>query len=262
MNTLKSMIKMLTATALLGGLIGLDGICSFTQGAGLNTDVAMTPPEGGTIIRAQWRSSRLSNDPTPLGRKIRLNVQPITMVHGVTENLAVLGTVPLMQREINFDSAPTQTDAGVGDITLLAKYRFFQNDQPQQTTRWALIGGLQVPTYDDDFSSDSFDPIIGTVWTYQRLDWWIDWDLLYQFNTAGGLNGDDVLRADRAFSQPLWGGKSTGMGTWKLYAVAEFNARYLTDGSAQIFGSPGFQFISSNLILEAGAQFPIKIPSS
>lgn len=223
------------------------------NGAGLNTDVALTPPLGGTIIRVQWRYSRLFGD----DREVQRSVQPITAVYGATQNLAILGTVPIIYRKIEFDTGGSRTNAGVGDITLLGKYRFLQEDKPGRTTRWAVIGGAEVPTFDNDFSSESFDPIIGTVFTHQRLDWWIDWDVLYKFNTAGGAAGDDELRADVAYSHRLLGGESEVTGPWGLYAIAEVNTRYFTDGSAQAFASPGLQYITPNLILEAGVQLPI-----
>ncbi len=206
---------------------GASALLALTRGghaAGLNTDVALTPPLGGTIIRVQWRYSRLFGD----DREVQRSVRPITAVYGATENLAILG-----------------------------KYRFLQEDEPGRTTRWAVIGGAEVPTFDNDFSSESFDPIIGTVFTHQRLDWWIDWDVLYKFNTAGGGAGDDELRADVAYSHRLLGGESDVTGPWGLYAIAEVNARYFTDGSAQAFASPGLQYITPNLILEAGVQLPI-----
>ncbi len=225
--------------------------------AGLNTNVALTPPEDGWIVRAQWRFSSLGGDPTTLGRTGDLSLQPITAVYGVTADLALQATVPIIYRKIAFGSGVERSDTGVGDIPLLAKYRFYQKDSPGVTTRWAAIGGLEVPTFDDAFSSDSFDPIIGTVWTHQEREWWIDWDILYKFNTAGGLDGDDELRGDIAASVRLLGGESDTIGPWGLYAIGEVNANYFTDGSVQVFGSPGIQWITSNVILEAGVQLPM-----
>jgi len=227
------------------------------HGAGLNTDVALTPPSGGTIVRAQWRYSELSGDRTPLGRTVKLSIQPITVVHGLSENLAILGTVPIVHRELDFASGATANDTGIGDITLLAKYRFYQDDEFGRTTRWAVIGGAEIPSYDEPFSSESLDPIIGTVWTHQRLDWWVDWDVLYKFNTAGGSEGDDELRFDAAYSHRLWGDQTPDRGPWALYAVAELNSNYVMDGSTQVFLSPGLQFITSNVILETGVQLPV-----
>ena len=238
-------------------LIAVGGGSHALYGAGLNTNVALTPPQDGTILRAQWRYSRLFGDPTPLDREVLLRVQPITLVHGFTADFAVLATVPIIHREIKFGSGAKQTDTGIGDIPLLVKYRFFQDDKPQQTTRWAMIGGAEVPTFDDPFSSKSFDPIIGTVWTHQRLDWWIDWDVLYKFNTAGGIAGDDEIRADVAASLTLLSGESENLGPWSLYAIGEINAKYITDGSAQVFASPGIQLFTSRWVVEAGVQLPV-----
>lgn len=230
---------------------------SGVSAAGLNTDVALTPPEGGWIVRAQWRYTRQGDDPTGLGRKVDLSLQPLTAVYGVTADLALQATVPIAYRKIVFGSGAEQSDTGVGDIPLLAKYRFYQKDKPGVTTRWAAVGGLEIPTFDDAFSSKSFDLIIGTVWTHQERDWWIDWDILYKFNTAGGLDGDDELRGDVAASLRLFGGEGDTVGPWGLYAIAELNALYLTDGSVQVFGSPGIQLITPNVILEAGVQLPM-----
>ena len=238
-------------------LIAVGGGSHALYGAGLNTNVALTPPQDGTILRAQWRYSRLFGDPTPLDREVLLRVQPITLVHGFTADFAVLATVPIIHREIKFGSGAKETDTGIGDIPLLVKYRFSQEDELGKTTRWAAIGGLEVPSFDNNFSSESFDPIIGIVWTHQERDWWVDADLLYKFNTAGGVAGDDELRGDVAYSHLLWGGESDATGPWGLYAIAEVNATYITDGSIQVFGSPGIQYITPNFILEAGVQLPI-----
>jgi len=228
------------------------------EAAGLNTNVALSPPEGGTIVRVQWRYSELSDDPTAADREAALSINPITVVHGLTADLSLLTTVPIVHREIDIGFNGSQVeDTGVADIPLLAKYRFHQHDEPGVTTRWAAIAGVELPTFDEPFSSESLDPVIGTVWTHQRRDWWIDWDVLYQFNTGGGLDRDDRLRGDVALSYRLLGGENQTLGAWGLYGVGEINADYLTDGSTRVFASPGIQFITPRWILEAGVQLPV-----
>lgn len=254
------MARITTRSIVAGPLVvltALGGLSTATHAAGLHTNVALTPPLDGTILRLQFRYTRLFNDPTSLDREVHLSVQPITLVYGATPNLALIGTLPIIHRKIEFGSGATKRDTGIGDIPLLVKYRFFQDDKPQQTTRWAMIGGAEVPTFDDPFSSESFDPIIGTVWTHQRLDWWIDWDVLYKFNTAGGIAGDDEIRADVAASLTLLSGESVNRGPWSLYAIGEINAKYITDGSAQVFASPGIQLFTSRWVVEAGVQLPV-----
>ena len=162
---------------------GLGGLAGSAHAAGLSTDVALTPPLHGTILRIQFRYSRLFDESTSLGRAVHRSAQPITLAYGATEKLALIGTLPIIYRKIEFGSGATMSDTGVGDIALRAKYRFYQDDKPGKTTRWAVIGGLEIPTFDSAFSSESFDPIVGTVWTHQERDWWIDWDVIYKLNT-------------------------------------------------------------------------------
>jgi len=233
------------------------GLSSPALAAGLNTDVALTPPKGGTILRGQTRYIRLHNDPTALGREVDLYLGTVTAVYGVTERLALLGTLRAFHREVDFAAGGGPVDTGLGDIPLLAKYRFFQKDERGVTTRWALLGGFEVPTFDDTFSSKSLDPIVGTVWTHQELDWWVDWDLVYKVNTAGGGAGDDELRADIAYSRRILHGEGGEKGPWALYVVAELNAKYITDASLEVLGSPGIQYITPRTILEAGIQLPL-----
>ncbi len=112
-------------------------------GGGLNTDVALTPPEDGTIVRTQWRVSEFDIDPTPADREVTLNLIPVTVVHGVTSDLTFLTTVPFVHQEVDIRATGAQLDeSGIADIPVLAKYRFYQKDQPGQTTRWAAIGGV------------------------------------------------------------------------------------------------------------------------
>jgi hypothetical protein len=238
-------------------LISLTVVASI-RAAGLHTDVALSPPEGGTIIRAQWRYSEWSNQQSAPDHHVKLNINSITLVHGVTANFTVLGRVPFIQRESDFGMGKTVDDSGFGDLVLLAKYRFYQDDAPSVTTRAAIIAGAEVPTFDGPFSSESIDPIIGVVWTHQRLDWWFDSDLIYKFNTGSGLSRYDVLRCDFATTYRLYADETEALGPIGLYAIGEINAEYMTDGSMLVLGSPGIQLITPRLILEAGVQLPIQ----
>ena len=232
-------------------------VATCARGAGINTDVALTPPLGGVILRVQFRYSRLFDDPTPQGRVVHRIVQPITLAYGATERLALIGTVPVVYRRVEFGSGGSTSETGIGDIPVRAKFRFYQTDELGKTTRWAAIAGLEIPTFDSAFSSDSVDPIIGTVWTHQEQQWWLDWDLIVKLNTAGGLAGDDEFFADVAWSHRIVGGEGADVEPWGLYGLLELNGRYITDGSVELFGSPGIQFITPDFIVEAGVQLPM-----
>ncbi|MCH7993049.1 MAG: transporter [Planctomycetes bacterium] len=226
----------------------------------INTDVALTPPKGGSIFRLQYIYSE--SDGSGDVRHVNASIMKGTYVYGLKGNLALFLTVPYVHRETDVVKPQLgrfeRSDSGVADLTLVAKYRFWQNDRrPGETLRWAALGGLNIRSGDSDFTSDSYDPIVGTVFTWQRDRGWLDADLIYQFNTGGGESRHDVLRYDLAYSYRLAPTRFEPGNAWELDAVAELNGRYMTSGSHEVFLSPGFQFITKRWIFETSLQLPI-----
>ena len=226
----------------------------------INTDVALTPPKGGSIFRLQYIYSE--SDGSGDVQHVNASIMKGTYVFGLKENLALFLTFPYIHREIDVVKPQLgrfeRSDSGVADLTFLAKYRFWQDDRrPGETLRWAALGGLNIRSGDSDFTSDSYDPIVGTVFTWQRDRGWFDADLIYQFNTGGGESRHDALRYDLAYSYRLTPARFEPGNARELDAVTELNGRYITDGSHEVFLSPGLQFITPSFILEAGIQLPM-----
>ncbi|MCH7527713.1 MAG: transporter, partial [Planctomycetes bacterium] len=146
----------------------------------------------------------------------------------------------------------------IADLTFLAKYRFWQDDRgPGETIRWAVVGGLNIRSGDSDFTSDGYDPIVGTVVTWKRDRAGLYADLIYQLNTGGGESRHDALRYDVAYAYRLTPARFEPGNAWEVDAVAELNGRYGTDGSHEIFLSPGLQFITKRWIFETSLQLPV-----
>ena len=190
-------------------------------------------------------------------------VNPHVLAYGVRENLSVFCVVPLVKRDGTLrPPAPagsfTELDNfGVADIRLFAKYRLRENDQPGETTRFSIFGGLEVPTFDKRFSSDSWDPFVGTVWTYQSLEWGLDWDVFWNFNTGKGVFKYDEMRYDTAYTYVLLTGQTLDEKVWQLNSIFELNGSYFTDGSHLLFAAPGFQLALERMIVEASLQLPV-----
>jgi len=226
----------------------------------INTDVALTPPKGGSIFRLQYVYSESGGSGDV--QHVNASIMKGTYVFGLKENLALFLTAPYIHREIDVVKPQRgrfeRSDTGVADLTFLAKYRFWQDDRrPGETLRWAALGGVNIRSGDSDFTSDSYDPIVGTVFTWQRDRGWLDADLVYQFNTGGGKSRHDAVRYDVAYSYRLMPGRFEPGNAWELDAVAELNGRYITDGSHEIFLSPGLQFITTRWIFETSLQLPV-----
>lgn len=229
----------------------------------INTNVAFTPREGGAILRLQYIYSE--SDSAGTVENINASAVRATYVFGVKANLALFLTVPYHNRQVDrlerqenrwvrFEEAHD----GIGDITVLAKYRFWQRDiSPQETMRWAALGGLNIRSGDSDFTSNSYDPILGTVFSWRKDRRRLDADLIYQFNTGRGDARHDALRYDVAYSYRVYPKVYAPGQTASWDAVAELNGLYLADGSHEIFLSPGLQYVTETWAFEASLQLPI-----
>lgn len=243
----------------LGCVVGLFST-AVTWAAGINTNLALTPPKGGSILRLQYSYVEADGD-GPV-KQISSSVVAGTYVLGVEPNLALFFTVPYVNKQVD-KVVPRlgrieEAHDGVADLTFLAKYRFWQKDpRPQETLRWAVLGGMNLRSGDSDFSSDSYDPILGTVFSWQRYRGWLDADMSYQFNTGGGEARHDLLRYNVSYSYRLLPKVYTSSDVHELDAVAELNGRYKTSGSHEVFLSPGLQFITERWIFETSLQLPV-----
>lgn len=183
-------------------------------------------------------------------------------VYGLKQDLALFLGVPYMNRQtdrvVGKLGRIEAAHDGIGDLTFLIKYRFWQNDtRPRETFRLAAIGGLNVRSGDSDFSSDSYDPIVGAVFTWRRDRTLFDVDLIYQFNTGGGRFRHDQLRYDLVYSYQFAPAVYNPDYNYEWNAVAELNGRYTTDGSHEVFLSPGIQYVTERWAIEASIQLPV-----
>ncbi len=246
--------------ALLAVLAAASGAPPEARGGPINSSVAFTPREGGGVLRLQYRY--MEADGHADISQVNASRVTGTLVYGLKKDLALFLVVPYVNRQVDrvdpkLGRLETAHD-GIDDLTLLAKYRFWQKDTgPRETYRCAVLAGLNVRSGDSDFSSDSYDPVVGAVFTWRRARNLLDTDLIYTLNTGGGDLGHDALRYDLAYSYQFAPVVYDPRYNYEWNAVAEINGRYTTDGSHEVFLSPGVQFVTEGWAVEASVQFPV-----
>ena len=234
--------------------------CTIARAGPINTDVAMTPRKGGSILRLQFIYGEA--DGFGEDEDVHTSRAKATYVFGLRSNLALFLTETYVNRKVERIKPEHErfenTEDGFADLTFLVKYRFWQDDRrPGESLRWAVLAGLNIRSGDSQFTSDSYDPILGTVFTWPRDRGTLSTDLVYQFNTAGGESRHDALRYDMAYSYRLTPATYEPGHAWELNAVGELNGRYVTNGSHEIFLSPGLQFVTQQRIFETSIQLPV-----
>ncbi len=248
--------------------------------AGINTDVALPVRKGGFVYRSQVRWLRAPNDSASLDREVNVLVIPNVLVYGATPDLALFAILPYFFRYVEFTEPSTgrrveRDDHGIGDATFLGRYTVYARDYPSGTSRFALLGGVKLPTGDDDLepiTTESIDIPLGWVSTvtlgFGRHE--VDADMVYRINMeAEDFEKGDELFYDLAYQFRVhpWTLPEVGAPGF-LYIVAEVNGIFarkseiegktLDDtGGNTLFLSPGVQFATRRFILEASIQLPV-----
>jgi len=245
----------------LGVLLVLGAFSSGARAqAPINSNVALQPARGGWILRQQFRYAS-GNFTSPMGElEIEQALSITTLVYGITEKVTlILDTPSVFSRQIdNTTTGIGATDSGFGDLKLMTKFRVYRDDfAATSTARFDLIGGLELPTGEDAFSSDSFDQIIGGVYSYINDRHGFNADALWKFNTGNAASNADMLKYDLAYSYRLSPETYASKNPTALFAGIELNGFFETNDDSELFLSPGLQYVTQRWILEATVQVPI-----
>jgi hypothetical protein len=243
----------------------------------IQTDAATQPSVGSFVLRQQIRFTSLKNDPA-LHENIQSEWESRTSLsYGITPTLSITASLPLLLRErrVGPETPPERetTTFGVGDIPVMLKYRIFHRDtSPVDTTRFSLMAGAELPSFDRPFSSESVDPIVGAVLTAIRGRHGFNQAVQYKFNTGGAVHShphdrrygmmpgdgpDDALFYDSAYLFRVDPAVYTAGTHAATYAVLELNGVYETNGDNEILLSPGLLYEARTWAGEISVQFPI-----
>ncbi len=222
----------------------------------INSDVALQPGTGVVMYRQLFKYFEAGGDPSPLGREVKTTLSSSTFAYGIHDGWTGILNIPTFFRETHVGSTgATLHDEGVGDLTLLAKYRVFRDDTGvNDTTRLSLVGGLEIPSGDDVFSSESYDPIFGGVFTKVVGRQSFNGDMLWKFNTGGEA---DRLKFDTSYVYRLFPERYSGPDPTVLFGVLELNGFYETNGDLELFLSPGLVYNTQTFTIEATVQIPV-----
>ncbi len=220
---------------------------------GINSDAALQPATGTTIVRQAFRFNRF-DDPGDGGREASVYEASTTVVHGIYDRWTLIVNAPLRYRDIETPMGDRE-DFGFGDLTMLVKARVYRDDfGTNSTLRFAALGGVEIPTYDEPFSSESFNPKLGAVGTLAADRHGISADAIWTFDTD---SDDDRLQYDLAYTYRLLPA-SYGEGVPNtLYGVLELNGRYDAGGDHELMIAPGVQYVMPRWTVEATVQVPV-----
>ncbi len=250
----------------------------------INAPNARTLFGGFTLGAFDFRFTR----ETGAGQELNVFEETFTGVYGVTGDLTLGLTLPIVEKDLEFKSSSgTKTihSSGLGDLSVVGVYRFYRRDVPRATTQFSLIGGVKAPTGSTSQSdrdapllpgnnrkrlprplqpgSGSWDGIVGIA-GFQNLD-----RLSFYGSVQGKINSEED---DFRFGNNLHYDFTVDYVTLaerNLFFVLEFNGinagrneengrKARNSGGHTLFISPGIEYLPlPYLILESSVQIPI-----
>jgi hypothetical protein len=230
-------------------------------------DSATQPSPGYVVFKEMFHYYNLDLNETTRARKSDVeDAMFMTMVNvGVATDLSLSFRLPTILRRREYQAGGgVDREEGIGDFTVLAKWRVYRNDSGHvDTARLALIGGLQIRTGDAPFSSDGYNPVIGLAYTQIAGRHGLNAALEWTFTTGGndepvyaGESLADLLRYDLAYLYRLTPREYDADTIGSLYFQLETNGYYETNGDNELFLSPGLMYEARTWAAELSIQIP------
>jgi hypothetical protein len=233
-----------------------------------NTPAATQPAQGGLYLRQKVQYFNYGSHPRPELTSNRRDISKIvsttSLTYGLLRDTSITLDLPFVYSTEKSDDGRDRA-VGIADLALTVKHRPIQIDlNPIDSIRFAAFGGIEIPSYDSDFSSESWDPFVGGVFTAILGRHGINQSLSYKFNTGSGAPdgrpGDgraDALRHDTAYLFRIDPPEYTAETTAATYLTLELNGLYETNGDYEAILAPGILYEARTFALEATLGLPI-----
>ncbi len=277
------MIK--TATHIVGAVFFSVCFTIAANGAPQTFNTALPVAEGEFIARQQFFYKSKSDDPAPTNRDVEVWGSLSVLGYGITTDISLFAALPAVKKQLNINTPGgriKRKTSGLGDARIFARYTAFKDNGPGRTFRIAPFAGLKLPTgasldrdsfgllpFSLQLGSGSWDPFGGVVATYQTLDFQIDTQASFKFNTrANNYKFGNEARFDASLQYRLWPRELEDTTSGFLYGVLEGNLLYkgrdelggvkqVNTGGTQLFIAPGLQYVTKRWIAEAIVQLPV-----
>ena len=254
------------------GVLGLAACCGFFAAAASaqqSSDMPAAVQPGYEILIARQEAMYMRLDDPRAGGAGTIDTYHVetTFAYGIDRDKALMLHVPVMHWDLENPSAlPDADGSGIDDIPLMFQWRFLQQDLGAIDTRRAvLLAGVELPSYDPNFSSDSFDPLLGIAYTQIHGRHGFNASALWKFNTSAdtgyhvdfGDSKHDAFKLDLAYLYRLAPEQYAADTQGSHYLQLQLLNRYETSGDTQSIFAPGWMYEGRRWAYEATLHLPI-----
>lgn len=251
------------------------------QGPPINTDTPIMLGIQGrgtrTFVKVVRRSRFLENGhevDDPMGRSVTATVLPFAVPYNVFSDKFQVGLVaPFINVDLSTIEGK-QSNGGIGDIQLFAKYLLYQRDRRNETFRIASKAGVKLPTGDDEglpaLGTGSTDYFVTAVAAWIRGRIGIYGEGIYRINTSNeNVDFGNAVSYNVAFGYRLLPAIYEIYPSPQLNVYLELNGTttgrsargddtLASSGGTLVFLSTGIQYVGGRRwLIEGSFQYPI-----
>lgn len=265
--------RRMSRSSLVCQYLFLSVICGFAvtaTGTGITADAGLTPPADRWIFRSQVRYMSHDDDPMDMDRSMTMLANPFVLAYGLRPNVTVLARQIFYHRAMHMMGSDS-TATGRGDLFLLSKWRMLRINRRDYIVGVAPTFGIELPTGDDTFGSDTWDLTTGAYFTGRRGPLGADLNLAYRFNGIDDRYGSDgrpgdEFTANLALAYQFTLDEDATMSLWPVVELSYTDtAEDRMDGRA-VMGTGGdllqcamgMKFARQSLMFEALLQIPLQ----
>lgn len=244
-------------------------LTDLASATGISVDAGLTPAQNRWLIRSQLRYTHRDNHPVMSKNEMEMYMAPVVIAYGVRSDFAVMVRQVIKRSEMTMGMNQT-TNSGLTDLFVLGKYRLARINTPKYTFGIAPTLGLEIPSGDKDFSSNSWDLLMGCYLSGRMRSLGVDLNVSYNWvgmattNRSDGDGGDE-FSVEGALAYQFALGSS---GEFSMAPVIELTYQNMSSdvkngtvvansGESVVMLSPGLKVTRSSLILEGLLQIPI-----
>ncbi len=224
------------------------------------------PGKGIWAFRDLTRYTRYDDGNTGLNRgDIDQVVHENVFAYGVARELVAMVHVPVVYRDFSDIDGGDAEGLGLADLPVMLQWRFWRHDAGTiDTSRAVLFGGLEVPSGDEGFSSESLDPFLGIALTHIHGRHGLNGALKYQVNTGGiddpimfNHGSADALTADASYLYRLTPNEYAADTRASTYLQLQLLGRYETNGDHELMLAPGYLYEAQTWAAEITVRVPL-----
>jgi hypothetical protein len=237
---------------------------TLSSAAGISVDAGLTPAEDRWILRGQARYMSRGEGP---GAEVQQFVFPVVLAYGVRSNVSLFVRQAVVRRERTVLGNAT-INSGLNDTYLFAKYRAYRVNSPRVTFGVAPTLGIEFPSGQDGFTSDTWDLNAGLYASARTQTWSSDANVAYTWNDMvgdGEVTPGDELSLDAAVAYQFVieeSGRVTASPVLEVSYLKVWPARVggsdsPNTGETVLYLSPGAKLSTPMIIVEGLVRIPV-----